>query len=238
MLGERHTRGARRATPAHHRAVDPRRRFRQARRGGARGRRRRRRLDPCRRHGRPFRAQHLHRAGRGEGDPAAHQEAARRASDDRAVRSAISKPSPRPAPTSSPCMSRPARTSHRSLQAIRALGKKAGVTMNPGTPEEPIAHVIDIVDLILVMSVNPGLRRPEIHPRRRRKGAQAARAWPAAARSTSRSTAASPPETAPAAARAGANAFVAGSAVFKDRTPGAYRANIAAIRTRSPVAAS
>jgi ribulose-phosphate 3-epimerase len=45
---------------------------------------------------------------------------------------------------------------HRSLQHIRALGKKAGVTMNPGTPEDTVAHVIDIVDLILIMSVNPG----------------------------------------------------------------------------------
>ena len=45
---------------------------------------------------------------------------------------------------------------HRSLQAIRALGKKAGVTMNPATPVEAIEHVIDMVDLVLVMSVNPG----------------------------------------------------------------------------------
>ena len=45
---------------------------------------------------------------------------------------------------------------HRSLQAIRALGKKAGVTLNPGTPVETIEPVIDMVDLILVMSVNPG----------------------------------------------------------------------------------
>src|ERR1700686_4124235 len=45
---------------------------------------------------------------------------------------------------------------HRSLQAIRALGKKAGVTLNPGTPESSVEHVIDLVDLILVMSVNPG----------------------------------------------------------------------------------
>src|SRR5471032_394720 len=44
---------------------------------------------------------------------------------------------------------------HRSLQAIRALGKKAGVTMNPATPVSSIEHVIDMVDLILVMSVNP-----------------------------------------------------------------------------------
>src|SRR5256885_15414936 len=45
---------------------------------------------------------------------------------------------------------------HRSLQAIRALGKKAGVTLNPGTPVEAIAPIIDLVDLVLVMSVNPG----------------------------------------------------------------------------------
>src|SRR5438270_10756341 len=45
---------------------------------------------------------------------------------------------------------------HRSLQAIRALGKKAGVTLNPGTGVETIEPVIDLVDLILVMSVNPG----------------------------------------------------------------------------------
>src|SRR5579872_4776297 len=45
---------------------------------------------------------------------------------------------------------------HRSLQVVRGLGKKAGVTLNPGTPESTIEHVIDLVDLILVMSVNPG----------------------------------------------------------------------------------
>jgi len=45
---------------------------------------------------------------------------------------------------------------HRSLQAVRALGKKAGVVLNPGTSETAIEHVIDLVDLILVMSVNPG----------------------------------------------------------------------------------
>src|SRR3954467_8056685 len=45
---------------------------------------------------------------------------------------------------------------HRSLQAIRALGKKAGVSINPGTPESSIEYVLDLVDLILVMSVNPG----------------------------------------------------------------------------------
>lgn len=45
---------------------------------------------------------------------------------------------------------------HRSLQTIRALGKKAGVVLNPGTPVDALAHVLDLTDLILVMSVNPG----------------------------------------------------------------------------------
>lgn len=45
---------------------------------------------------------------------------------------------------------------HRSLQTIRALGKKAGVVLNPATPVEALAHVLDLTDLILVMAVNPG----------------------------------------------------------------------------------
>jgi ribulose-phosphate 3-epimerase len=45
---------------------------------------------------------------------------------------------------------------HRTLQAIRALGKKAGVVLNPATPVEAVAHVLDLTDLIMVMTVNPG----------------------------------------------------------------------------------
>ena len=45
---------------------------------------------------------------------------------------------------------------HRSLQTIRALGKKAGVSLNPATPEDVVAYVLDSIDLVLVMSVNPG----------------------------------------------------------------------------------
>jgi ribulose-phosphate 3-epimerase len=45
---------------------------------------------------------------------------------------------------------------HRTLQLIRSLGKKAGVSLNPSTPAEAVAHVMDMVDLILVMTVNPG----------------------------------------------------------------------------------
>ena len=64
---------------------------------------------------------------------------------------------------------------HRSLQAIRALGKKAGVTMNPGTHESSVEHVIDLVDLILVMSVNPGFGGQKFIPEAVAKGAQPAR---------------------------------------------------------------
>lgn len=52
----------------------------------------------------------------------------------------------------------------RSLQAIRDLGKKAGVSLNPGTPETTIAYVLDRVDLILVMSVNPGFGGQQFIP--------------------------------------------------------------------------
>jgi ribulose-phosphate 3-epimerase len=118
---------------------------------------------------------------------------------------------------------------HRSLQAIRALGKKAGVTLNPGTPIETIEPVVDIVDLILVMSVNPGF------------GGQAFIPYATEKISRLRALAASRPidievdggitaETAPLVARAGANVLVAGSAVFKGGNAEAYRTNIAAIR--------
>src|SRR3989454_9326191 len=53
---------------------------------------------------------------------------------------------------------------HRSLQAIRALGKKAGVSLNPATPESAIGYVLDLVDLVLVMSVNPGFGGQKIIP--------------------------------------------------------------------------
>ena len=64
---------------------------------------------------------------------------------------------------------------HRSLQAIRALGKKAGVSLNPGTPVSAIEYVIDLIDLVLVMSVNPGFGgqafiRSALGRRRRRQG--------------------------------------------------------------------
>jgi ribulose-phosphate 3-epimerase len=118
---------------------------------------------------------------------------------------------------------------HRSLQAIRALGKKAGVTMNPGTSESTVAHVIDIVDLILVMSVNPGFGGQKFIPDALVK-VRTLRAMTAGRPIDIEIDGGITPDVAPEAARAGANVFVAGSAVFKDRTPDSYRANIAAIR--------
>jgi ribulose-phosphate 3-epimerase len=124
---------------------------------------------------------------------------------------------------------------HRSLQAIRALGKRAGVTLNPATPESTVAHVIDLVDLILVMSVNPGF---------------SGQAFIAAAIDKIRNLRAMAggrpidievdggitPQNAAQVAAAGANVFVAGSAVFKGGNPDAYRANIAAIRSAAATA--
>jgi ribulose-phosphate 3-epimerase len=118
---------------------------------------------------------------------------------------------------------------HRSLQAIRALGKKVGVTMNPGTHESSIEHVIDLVDLILVMSVNPGFGGQKFIPESLAK-VRNVRAMAGGRPIDIEIDGGITPQVAPEAARAGANAFVAGSAVFKDGTPESYRTNIAAIR--------
>jgi ribulose-phosphate 3-epimerase len=124
---------------------------------------------------------------------------------------------------------------HRSLQAVRALGKKAGVTLNPGTSESEIEHVIDLVDLILVMSVNPGFGGqafiPDAVEKIRRLRAMAG-TRPIDIEVDGGIT----PETAPAAVAAGANVLVAGTAVFKGGTPDAYRANIAALRNAAAMA--
>lgn len=124
---------------------------------------------------------------------------------------------------------------HRSLQAIRALGKKAGVTLNPGTPVETIAPVIDLIDLILVMSVNPGFGGQKFIAAAVEK-LQRLRAMAAGRPIDIEVDGGITPEIAPEVVRAGANALVAGSAVFKDRTPESYRAHIAAIRQAAALA--
>ncbi len=124
---------------------------------------------------------------------------------------------------------------HRSLQAIRALGKKAGVTLNPGTPVETIANVIDLVDLILVMSVNPGFGGQSFIPAAVEKIARL-RAMAGGRDIDIEVDGGITPETAPAVVRAGANVLVAGSAVFRGHNHDAYRANIAAIRGAAAMA--
>jgi ribulose-phosphate 3-epimerase len=118
---------------------------------------------------------------------------------------------------------------HRSLQTVKHLGKKAGVSLNPATPVSSLEYVIDLLDLVLVMSVNPGF------------GGQAFITSAIDKIAAVRALCGGRPidievdggVTADNAARitaAGANALVAGSAVFKGGTEAAYKTNIAAIR--------
>ncbi|MGF0538372.1 ribulose-phosphate 3-epimerase [Agrobacterium sp. ES01] len=114
---------------------------------------------------------------------------------------------------------------HRSLQTIRALGKKAGVSLNPATPLSHIEHVLDDLDLILIMSVNPGFGGQKFIPAMVEKIAK-----------TNLMIANRPidlevdggitPETAPLVTAAGANALVAGSAIFKGDGVDDYRKTV------------
>jgi len=125
---------------------------------------------------------------------------------------------------------------HRSLQAIRALGKKAGVTLNPGTPVEALEPVIELVDLILVMSVNPGFGGQSFIGYAVEKVARVA-ALVGARPIDIEVDGGVTPDNAAAIVRAGANALVAGSAVFKGGgKPETYRANISAIRNAAALA--
>ena len=118
---------------------------------------------------------------------------------------------------------------HRSLQAIRALGKKAGVSLNPATPASAIEHVIDMIDLVLVMSVNPGFGGQSFITSALEKISQV-RAMCAGRPIDIEVDGGVTADNAARIAAAGANALVAGSAVFKGGTMESYKANIAAIR--------
>ena len=125
----------------------------------------------------------------------------------------------------------------RSLQAIKALGKKAGVSLNPGTPEDAIAYVLHHLDLILLMTVNPGFGGQSFIPAvvdkiRRVKAMVGGRPIDIEA------DGGIGPETAALVAGAGANVLVAGSAIFKGGTRENYAANIAAIREAAKAARS
>jgi ribulose-phosphate 3-epimerase len=124
---------------------------------------------------------------------------------------------------------------HRSLQAVRALGKKAGVVLNPGTSETAVEHVIDLVDLILVMSVNPGFGGQAFIPDAAEK-IRRLRAMAGARPIDIEVDGGITPDTAPTVVAAGANVLVAGTAVFRGGNPEAYRANISALRNAAAVA--
>lgn len=121
---------------------------------------------------------------------------------------------------------------HRSLQAIRALGKKAGVTMNPATPVSSIEHVIDMIDLILVMSVNPGFGGQAFIPAALDK-LREVRTLVGARPIDIEIDGGITPENTARVVQAGANVLVAGSAVFRG---GNYKGNIAAIRNAAAMA--
>ncbi len=119
---------------------------------------------------------------------------------------------------------------NRSLQTIRKLGAKAGVVFDPSTPPEVIEWMMDDIDIILVMTINPGFGGQSFMPSqlakiRRLRGMIEAGGHDIVLEVDGGVT----PETARQCVAAGANALVAGTAVFKDG-PAGYGANIAALR--------
>ena len=117
---------------------------------------------------------------------------------------------------------------HRSIQTIRALGKKAGVSLNPATPESALRYVLDDIDLVLVMTVNPGFGGQSFIPAQLDK-IRAIRAMIDRRPIWLQVDGGVTPETTPAIVAAGANALVAGSAAFRGGA-GVYAGNLAALR--------
>jgi len=117
---------------------------------------------------------------------------------------------------------------HRSLQAIRALGKKAGAVLNPATPVSSVQNVLDLVDLVLVMSVNPGFGGQAFIATAVEKVAEL-KAMIGCRDIRIEVDGGITPETASLVAAAGADTLVAGSAIFKGG-PTQYASNIVAIR--------
>ncbi len=117
----------------------------------------------------------------------------------------------------------------RSLQVIRGLGKKAGVSLNPATPETVVEHVLDKLDLILIMTVNPGFGGQKFIESQCEKIARL-KAMIGERPIDLQVDGGVNSETAPLVAKAGANVLVAGSAVFAS---GDYGVNIAAIRDKA-----
>jgi ribulose-phosphate 3-epimerase len=118
---------------------------------------------------------------------------------------------------------------HRTIQTIKALGKKAGVSLNPATPLSVITHVMDMVDLVLIMTVNPGFGGQSFIPLTD-KIAEARRMIAATGRAIDLEVDGGiTPITAKDAIAAGANVLVAGTAVFKGGED-QYAASIKALR--------
>lgn len=118
---------------------------------------------------------------------------------------------------------------HRSLQAIRALGKKAGVALNPATPVSTIQHVIDDCDLVLIMSVNPGFGGQSFIPESLNKIRQA-KALIGDRDIDLEVDGGVSADNARAIVDAGANVLVAGSAIYGGNDPSTYAVRIQAIR--------
>ncbi len=118
---------------------------------------------------------------------------------------------------------------HRSLQTIRALGKKAGVSLNPATPVSVLEHVLDDIDLLLIMSVNPGFGGQKFIPAMVEKIAQANRMIgdrPIMLQVDGGITV----TTAPLVTSAGANVLVAGSAIYKGEGVDDYRKTVDSLK--------
>lgn len=118
---------------------------------------------------------------------------------------------------------------HRSLQAIRGMGKKAGLAINPGTPTSVLDHVMDLVDLVLVMTVNPGFGGQAFIPLLDKITDVRARITAAGRDIDLEVDGGINPETAKQVIAAGADVLVAGTAVFKGG-PSAYAPSIKALR--------
>jgi ribulose-phosphate 3-epimerase len=119
---------------------------------------------------------------------------------------------------------------HRTVQAIKALGKKAGVSLNPGTPAKMLDYLIEEVDLVLVMSVNPGFGGQSFIASQLKKIAAVRKMIDGSGRDIRLEVDGGiTPETARRCLEAGADVLVAGSATFKGGS-GQYAANIAALK--------
>ena len=119
---------------------------------------------------------------------------------------------------------------HRSVQRIKALGCRAGVVLCPATPAKMLDYLLDTVDLVLVMSVNPGFGGQHFIPSQLKKIAAIRKMIDATGRAIDLEVDGGiVPETALQCIDAGADALVAGTAVFRGG-PAAYAANIAALR--------